>query len=458
MKKFIATVISVAVFVLLVPCACAADWVDSSTEFDDVSIGASYIGELNYALYHDLIDGTGGGMFSPEDGITRAQFIVMFGRAFGVSDVEANSVFEDVSVESYYFSYVNWAVEEGYIGGISPKQFSPESVLTLEQMCVILANYVNKHADVLQLQELTEEYKISGNVSAWAETSIQLCRKCGLISTDSWGDIYPSSEVSRADAVVAVVRLLRMAEHCVPGVAYESLMFGDYELIKTHKVDDTKAIDNNIRYMLKNGLTEIRLDVDFVEWNVEGSDYGRAYAKVLQQYPEFGWKFVRTNSNDGDLAIILYGLPYDYLNLGGYQEDAMFAALAIREELYESGQLREDMTEKEKAKVYYDWIVDACDYDWDSYHGRRDIPFAWMTYGVVVRHLATCQGYTAAYDLFLRLEGIETLAIQVPKHIWTSAKLDGVWYHSDPCWPDWMGGDPEDSFLMTSEEALARDM
>ena len=458
MKKFIAAVVSVAMCLVLAPCAFAGEWVDCSEQFEDVSDNEYYVGELNYALYHGFVNGTGSGLFAPDESITRGQFITMLGRALGVVEDEAEPVFEDVPIERYYASYIDWAAEAGYVGGISPRRFAPESVLTLEQMCAILADFVQANADVMNLREVTDAYKISENVSEWAKEAIQVCKECGLVSTGFWGDIFPTEEVSRADAVVAVTRLVRMLKHSAPEVSYESLMFGEYELIASHALEDEDAIDNNIRYMLKNGLTEIVLDASGVEWNTDGSDYGGAYAKVLQQYPEFGYKFVRTYGSDGDLIIVIYGLPYDEVELAGYQEDAMNAAIAIRASLYDSGELHDGMTETEKARVYYDWIVENCDYDWMSYYGRRDIPFAWMNYGVVVRHFATCQGYTAAYDLFLRLEGIETLAIQVPTHIWTSAKLDGVWYHSDPCWPDWKDEDPEEFFLMTPEDSMARDM
>ena len=44
----------------------------------------------------------------------------------------------------------------------------------------------------------------------------------------------------------------------------------------------------------------------------------------------------------------------------------MAAALAVREQLWESGRLPSAMTETEKARVYYTWICENCTYDYDA--------------------------------------------------------------------------------------------
>ena len=71
--------------------------------------------------------------------------------------------------------------------------------------------------------------------------------------------------------------------------------------------------------------------------------------------------------------------------------------------------------------------------------------------------LAVCDGYTAAYNLLLKLEGIDcsTMSTADNSHIWTVAELDGVSYHIDPTWGDQTGSIRYEYFNMTEEKALA---
>ncbi|MBR3704501.1 MAG: surface layer protein, partial [Oscillospiraceae bacterium] len=72
--------------------------------------------------------------------------------------------------------------------------------------------------------------------------------------------------------------------------------------------------------------------------------------------------------------------------------------------------------------------------------------------------LAVCDGYTAAYNLLLKLEGIECRAVDREDwdHMWTVAVLDGVSYHIDATWGDQTGTAVEYYFAMTEEVSLAR--
>ena len=72
-----------------------------------------------------------------------------------------------------------------------------------------------------------------------------------------------------------------------------------------------------------------------------------------------------------------------------------------------------------------------------------------------------CQGYTAAYQIFLGLEGIDCTGVETDVHLWTAATLDGVLYHIDVTWGDvtWSsgpGGRDDSQFCMDPETAWSR--
>ena len=66
---------------------------------------------------------------------------------------------------------------------------------------------------------------------------------------------------------------------------------------------------------------------------------------------------------------------------------------------------------------------------------------------------AVCDGYTGAYNLLLKLEGIDCYALPNATHIWTVAVLDGKTVHIDTTWGDQGATAAEEYFAMTPEQS-----
>ena len=91
------------------------------------------------------------------------------------------------------------------------------------------------------------------------------------------------------------------------------------------------------------------------------------------------------------------------------------------------------MTQYELARAYYVWLCNNCVYDEGTVSSSS---LSHLAYSALVDGVAVCDGYTGAYDLLLRLEGIECTALMNADHIWTVAELDGKTYHIDTTWGD----------------------
>lgn len=129
-----------------------------------------------------------------------------------------------------------------------------------------------------------------------------------------------------------------------------------------------------------------------------------------------------------------------------YRDYALSAAIAVHDALWDSGQLTWDMNDYQKARVYYDWVCSNCVYDSDA----GDQSLSHIAYALFHDGIAVCDGYTGAYNLLLKLEGIPCLALSNTEHIWTVAELDGVSCHIDTTWGDSSGrGTDYTYFAMT---------
>lgn len=127
----------------------------------------------------------------------------------------------------------------------------------------------------------------------------------------------------------------------------------------------------------------------------------------------------------------------------------MNAAIAVHDQLWATGQLTANMTEWEKARVYYTWICDNCVYDYQA----GDDSISHIPYGLFQNGTAVCDGYTGAYNLLLKLEGIQCTALSNSSHIWTVATLDGTPYHIDTTWGDSGSTISYAFFAMTPEQS-----
>ena len=115
----------------------------------------------------------------------------------------------------------------------------------------------------------------------------------------------------------------------------------------------------------------------------------------------------------------------------------------------ESGTLSYDMSQYEIARTYFQWLCDHCRYD----NAAADDSASHLAYGALVSGHAVCDGYTGAYNLLLKLEGIECTSLFNDSHIWTLATLDGTQYHIDVTWGDQYGRTDLRYFGMSEEQS-----
>ena len=107
------------------------------------------------------------------------------------------------------------------------------------------------------------------------------------------------------------------------------------------------------------------------------------------------------------------------------------------------------MTQKEIARVYFEWICRNCVYD----DGADPYSLSHIAYSLFHSGTAVCDGYTGAYNLLLNLEGISCWTQSNTNHIWTVAELDGTVCHIDTTWGDSSSAVQYQYFAMTPSQS-----
>lgn len=96
----------------------------------------------------------------------------------------------------------------------------------------------------------------------------------------------------------------------------------------------------------------------------------------------------------------------------------------------------DDMTQIEKARAIYEWIIINCEYDYQAVNTYSIMNNwwmydAWFAEGVFNNEVAVCDGFAKAYLIMARLEGIPAVRVNSDDHAWNKIYIDGKWYGVD---------------------------
>lgn len=142
-KKFFSLMLAfVLAFSLSIPAFAAVE----DTGFSDVDANAWYAEAVMYCREHGLMAGTSAATFAPESSLTRAQLAAVLYRIEGEPAVTGADAFADTPDGAWYSDAVLWASQKEVMGGYGGGLFGPNDPVTREQMTTILWRYAGSPA------------------------------------------------------------------------------------------------------------------------------------------------------------------------------------------------------------------------------------------------------------------------------------------------------------------------
>lgn len=174
--------------------------------FIDVDEDAWYADAVRYVYEHDLMAGYGGDLFGPNDELSRAQFCQIIYNMEDPPAVTGSSAFTDVADGAWYANAVTWAAENGIVVGYGGGLFGPEDNITREQFAAILYRYAQAKGYGTTASFDLSAYGDVSDVSAWAISAMQwACGKDIIIGT-SPTTLAPQGTATRAQAATMLQR------------------------------------------------------------------------------------------------------------------------------------------------------------------------------------------------------------------------------------------------------------
>ena len=292
---------------------------------------------------------------------------------------------------------------------------------------------------------------------------------------DKTGSYWPDRPTTRAEVAAVVTRMVDPALRLTPdwtvtpawsvaGTTLSDLVEPPEAVSQAPAYTDEAAIDALVRQMLANGANTISLRYDSPLTQSDAQTLAELFTARVKVYCEQMYNAVTCQrylrSGRAELTFYAMNCLDDKGEVRAEQMESLRAqtmakAIEVHDTLWETGALSADMNQYEIALVYYQWLCDHCEYDWDN--ASNDYSASHIAYSALIDGKSVCDGYTGAYNLFLKLEGIDCYALPSlsENHIWTVATLDGTEYHIDVTWGDQHGWTDLNYFAMTAAQSYA---
>lgn len=178
-----------------------------SGSFRDVTRGHWAFASVERAAELGLVTGYSDGTFRPDTPVTRAQFVLMLWRMCSKPAAAKAASFADASAD-WYQDALSWAVENGYVNGLSGTRFGPDAPITRQQAMAILFRLNGGQSGTeLTLTGIYEQtFADSTTIASWAKDATWWAVYHELVSGVGGSRIAPEANASRAQIAAILLR------------------------------------------------------------------------------------------------------------------------------------------------------------------------------------------------------------------------------------------------------------
>lgn len=169
--------------------------------------GEMYIKRLlKYGLFENMLTYD----FRPDTAMTRGEFVTCLGRLVGITTAKYSlyEVFLDVKKSDYCNPYVTWAFWNEIVLGTGGGRFSPNDPINREEMAVILERIIKLFAlENNKLETYGGSFNDAVEISDWAQSSVKQISRLGIMVGDEGSNFNPLAGITRAEVATILYRM-----------------------------------------------------------------------------------------------------------------------------------------------------------------------------------------------------------------------------------------------------------
>lgn len=181
-----------------VPCA--------KVGFDDVT-GMWAQKDIEDMAKIDLVEGVGDRQYAPDEGLSRAAYVTMLARAFGLEEAAWSGAVSDASEGAWYTPYIEAAYAKNLIpSAMLTDGFKPDQLITREEICALTVSFYEHFVGSAGSAGLGR-FADKDAISQWAEPYIQKCLALRFASGMTEDTFAPQATATRAQAATILKRV-----------------------------------------------------------------------------------------------------------------------------------------------------------------------------------------------------------------------------------------------------------
>ena len=155
-----------------------------------------------------IFKGVGDDCFAPSATMNRAMFATVLYRLAGSPAVSGADGFRDVADGTWYTDAVLWGQSTGIITGYGGGLFGPDDPVTREQMCVLIVRWLDYMGYELPAVKDPKTFTDADKFSSWAREAISYAQISGLINGVPGGAFAPKDNANRAANSAVLQRMI----------------------------------------------------------------------------------------------------------------------------------------------------------------------------------------------------------------------------------------------------------
>lgn len=183
---------------------------DTDHFFRDVSQDSWYREAVDYVYDRGLMSGTSSTSFEPDTTTSRGMIVTILWRLSGSPEAPDKIVYTDVAETAYYAEAVQWASSTGVASGYGGGLFGPDDPITREQLAVMLYHYADIEASGTEPD--WTDFTDANKVSSYATDAMAWAISEGLITGTDEELLDPQGNATRAQVAMILMRFVPVLE------------------------------------------------------------------------------------------------------------------------------------------------------------------------------------------------------------------------------------------------------